>query len=306
VDSADLPLNISREILQQNRTVEAIRKGAMGKVFGMLEDLAKNNADTYATFWNNFGSVLKEGVIEDYTNRERIQKLLRFSSTHTGSATPDVSLEAYVARMKPGQEKIYYVVGESFAAAANSPHLEIFRKKGIEVLILHERIDEWLASHLTDFDGKSLQAVSKGKLDLGKLEDGDDQTEEQKNEVAGDFKDLTSKIQQSLGEDIKEVRISDRLTDSPACLVSDEHDMSPTMEHILKSAGQEVPTVKRILEINPSHPLVMRLKNEAQEDQMNDWSRLLFDQALLSEGGQLTDPAAYVKRLNRMLLNLAG
>ena len=305
VDSADLPLNVSREILQQNKAVEALRKGAMNKVFSLLEKMAKKDAEKYAEFWKEFGQALKEGVIEDFENKARIAKLLRFSSTHAESTTPDVALADYVERMKPEQEKIYYALGETFESARNSPHLEIFRKKGIEVLILHERIDEWLANHLHDFDGKSLQAVSKGQLDLGKLGEEDEDEKKRQEEKAGTFKELAEKVKKALDNQVKEVRLTSRLTDSPSCLVGDDNDISPAMERILQSAGQAVPDSKRILELNPDHPLVSRLNTESNDAKLKDWSQLLFDQAFLSEGGHLDDPAGFVKRLNEMLLALA-
>lgn len=302
VDSSDLPLNISRELLQQNKAVEAIRKGILNKTFDLLQELIDKEPDKFRTFWQHFGMVLKEGVIEDFENRARVAKLLRFASTHTGTPEPSVALSDYLGRMKEGQEKIYYAVGESYLAAANSPHLEIFRKKGIEVLLLFDRIDEWVVNHLHDFEGKALQAVAKGDLDLGTLADQSDQ--ESAAAVQDHWGELVKKISDRLGEEVKEVRISRRLTDSAACLVGDEHDMSPAMEHLLKSAGQEVPTVKRVLEINPDHPLVSRLKEEADRERFDDWSRLLLDQAILSEGGQLKQPVEFVKRLNSLLLAL--
>ncbi|MBF0369528.1 MAG: molecular chaperone HtpG [Magnetococcales bacterium] len=304
VDSSDLPLNVSREILQQNRAVEAIRKGCVNKVFGMFESLAKNDAEKYAEFWSTFGQVLKEGVIEDSANKERIAKLLRFASTNSDTETQDVSLADYVSRMKPDQELIYYVNGETFAAAKNSPHLEIFRKKGIEVLLLSDRVDEWLASHLTEFDGKKLQAVSKGELDLGKMDDEEDKEERQKSEEA--LAGLVERMKSALGDQVQDVRLSHRLTDSPSCLVGGDHDMSASMERILKEAGQEVPVSKRSLEINPSHPLAVRLKDEQNESRFGDLSQILLDQAVLSEGGQLEDPAEFVRRLNNLLLEVAN
>ncbi|MBF0126829.1 MAG: molecular chaperone HtpG [Magnetococcales bacterium] len=300
VDSSDLPLNVSREILQKNPAVEAIRKGMSNKVFTLLEEMAKNDAEKYQGFWETFGVVLKEGVIEDFANRERIAKLLRFSSTHADNKNPDVSLEAYVGRMKEGQKAIYYVNGESFDAARHHPHLEVFRKKGIEVLLLCDRVDEWLVTHLHEFDGKPLQSVAKGGLDLGELEGEEDKKDlEQKQ---GEFKDLLEKVQKGLGERVKEVRVTNRLTDSPSCLVGGEYDMSASMERILREAGQKTPAAKRTLELNPAHPLVVRLKEEGDAGRFNDLSHLLFDQALLAEGGQLEDPADFVRRLNGLLL----
>ena len=304
IDSNDLPLNVSREILQRSKDVEAIRSGSVKKVLGLLEDLAENDKDKYATFWKNFGRVLKEGVGEDFANRERIAKLLRFSSTHTDSEEQTVSLADYVSRMKEGQEKIWFVTADAFAAAKNSPHLEIFRKKGVEVLLLSDRVDEWVVSNLTEFEGKPLASVAKGDLDLGKLED-EQEKEEQKKE-AESFKDLTDRIAKTLAGQLKEVRVTHRLTDSPACLVADAHAMGMNLERLLKAAGQSVPGSKPILEINPQHPLVQRLKYESEGTRFEDWSRVLFDQALLAEGGQLEDPATFVKRLNTLMLELAA
>ncbi|MBF0438034.1 MAG: molecular chaperone HtpG [Magnetococcales bacterium] len=302
VDSSDLPLNVSRELLQKNPAVDAIKKGLCGKVFALLEDLAKNDAEKYQTFWDTFGVVLKEGMIEDYSNREKIAKLLRFSSTHTDSKVQDISLEAYVSRMKEQQKAIYYVNGETFDATRHHPHLEIFRKKGIEVLLLSDRVDEWLVSHLHEFEGKPMQSVAKGGLDLGDLEAEEDKKDLEKHQ--GELKDLIERMQKLLGEQVKEVRVTNRLTDSPSCLVSGEHDLSASMERILKEAGQKTPTTKRILEINPSHPLVLRLKNESDDKQFEDMGHILYDQALLSEGGQLEDPADFVRRINGLLLKI--
>ena len=303
VDSNDLPLNVSREILQESRDVEAIRRGGVNKVLGLLEELAEKDHDKYATFWREFGRVLKEGVGEDAPNRERIARLLRFATTHADTPEETVALADYVSRMKEGQTRIYYVTAETFAAARSSPHLEIFRKKGIEVLLLADRVDEWLVSHLHEFDGKPLASVAKGDLDLGTLADEEKQAHEKE---AGAYKDLIQRISGALGEQVKEVRITYRLTDSPACLVADEHGLSMNLERLLKAAGQKVPATKPILEINPKHALVQRLKDQSDDAQFADWSRILFDQALLAEGGQLDDPAAFVKRLNGLMLTLAG
>ncbi|WP_126444826.1 molecular chaperone HtpG [Sulfuricystis multivorans] len=301
VDSADLPLNVSREILQESKDIETIRKGCTAKVLGLLADLAESDKEKYAKFWGEFGRVLKEGVGEDFANKEKIAKLLRFASTHNDTSEETVSLADYVARMKDGQEKIYYVTAESFNAAKNSPHLEIFRKKGIEVLLLSDRVDEWVVSHLTEFEGKPLVSVAKGGLDLGKLEDEAEKKEQEKE--ASEFKDLTEKIAKSLGERVKEVRVTHRLTDSPACLVADEHDLSGNLARILKAAGQKAPISKPILEINPKHPVVLRLRTEQQK--FDDWAAVLFDQALLAEGGQLDDPATFVKRINDLMLSMS-
>jgi molecular chaperone HtpG len=306
VDSNDLPLNVSREILQESKDVEAIRAGCTKKVLGALEDLASSEdeaqKDKYTKFWAEFGKVLKEGVGEDHANKERIAKLLRFASTQADTADETVSLADYVSRMKEGQDKIYFVTAESFNAAKNSPHLEIFRKKGIEVLLLCDRVDEWVTGHLTEFDGKPLQSVAKGGLDLGKLEDEAEKKEQEAD--AGEFKDLTDKIAKSLGEKVKEARVTHRLTDSPACLVADEHDMGANLARIMKAAGQSMPVSKPILEINPRHPVVQRLKYE--EAKFDDWSSVLFDQAMLAEGGTLDDPASFVKRINQLMMEMSG
>jgi molecular chaperone HtpG len=302
VDSNDLPLNVSREILQENRDIEAIRAGCTRRVLGLLEDLAENQKEKYAGFWKEFGRVLKEGAGEDSANRERIAKLLRFASTHTDSEEQAVSLADYVARMKEGQEKIYYATAETFLAARNSPHLEVFRKRGIEVLLLSERVDEWLVSSLDEYAGKPLSSVAKGALDLGKLE-----TEEEKKErdkLAGEHRSLVARLKDALGERVKDVRVTSRLTDSPACLVADEHDMGGNLARILKAAGQKLPQAKPILEINPAHPMVQRMTDE--KARFTDWSSVLLDQALLAEGGQLEDPAGFVRRMNELMLEMAG
>jgi molecular chaperone HtpG len=302
VDSNDLPLNVSREILQESRDIEAIRAGCTKRVLSLLEELAEKDKDKYAGFWREFGRVLKEGVGEDFANRERIARLLRFASTHADSEEQTVSLADYLARMKEGQDKIYYVTAETFLAAKNSPHLEIFRKRGVEVLLLSERVDEWLAGNLPEFEGKSLASVAKGELDLSKL-----QTEEEKQEQAkleGGHRALVAKLKDALGERVKDVRVSSRLTQSPSCLVADEHDMGGNLSRILKAVGQKIPQAKPILEINPSHPMVKRLEEE--KTRFADWSHLLFDQALLAEGGQLEDPAGFVRRMNELMLEMAG
>jgi len=302
VDSNDLPLNISREILQNNKVIDSIRGGSVKKILGLLETMARDEPEKYTGFWKEFGRVLKEGPGEDYGNREQIGKLLRFASTHTDTPEQSVSLEDYVGRMKEGQEKIYYLTGDSFAAVKHSPHLEIFRKKGIEVLLLSERVDEWLVAHLTEFDGKSLQSVAKGALDLDKVA-----TEEEKQEqkaAEDEYKDLLARIKSTLGEQVNEVRVSQRLTDSPACLVVDEYALSGHLERLMREAGQNVPMSKPHLELNTDHALVRRLKNEGDEERFNDWTQLLFDQALLAEGGQLEDPASFVRRLNGLLVDL--
>lgn len=302
VDSNDLPLNVSREILQESKDIEAIRKGCSNKVLVLLADLAANDAEKYATFWKEFGKVLKEGIGEDAANKDKIAALARFASTHDDTADERVSLADYIARMKEGQDKIYYVTADTFNAAKNSPHLEVFRKKGIEVLLLSDRVDEWALSFLTEFEGKQLVSVAKGGLDLGKLED---ETEKQAQEKqADDFKELTNKIKTSLAERVKEVRVTHRLTDSPACLVADEHDMSANLARLLKASGQNAPTSQPILEINPQHPMVLRL--QAEQLRFDDWAAVLFDQALLAEGGQLDDPAGFVKRINQLMLEMGS
>jgi molecular chaperone HtpG len=305
VDSADLPLNVSREILQESKDIEAIRKGCTAKVLGLLEGMANSDEaaekEKYAKFWGEFGKVLKEGMGEDHANKDKIAGLLRFASTQADTPDETVSLKDYIGRMKPEQEKIYYVTAETFNAAKNSPHLEVFRKKGIEVILLSDRVDEWVVSHLTEFEGKQMVSVAKGGLDLGKLEDEAEKKEAEKE--AGDFKDLTDKIGKSLGDKVKEVRVTHRLTDSPACLVADEHDVSGNLARILKAAGQKAPNAQPILEINPKHPVVLRLKYE--EKKFDDWAAVLFDQALLAEGGQLDDPATFVKRMNELMLSMS-
>ena len=302
VDSSDLPLNVSREILQESKDIEAIRKGCTSKVLGLLADLAENDKEKYATFWAEFGKALKEGVGEDFANKDKIAGLLRFASTHADTPDETVSLKDYIARMKEGQEKIYYVTAETFNAAKNSPHLEVFRKKGIEVLLLSDRVDEWALSYLTEFDGKPLASVAKGGLDLGKLEDEAEKLAQEKE--ADEFKELTGRIKASLAERVKEVRVTHRLTDSPACLVTEEHDLSGNLARMLKAAGQNAPVSQPILEINPQHPVVLRLKSE--EKRFDDWAAVLFDQALLAEGGQLDDPATFVKRVNQLMMEMGS
>ncbi len=303
IDANSLPLNVSREILQQSRQISAIKTGAVKKVLGMLEGLAQNEPEKYATFWTEFGNVIKEGPVEDHGNKDRIAKLLRFSSTHTNNSTQDVSLEAYVGRMQEGQEKIYYVTADSFAAAKNSPHLEIFRKKGIEVLLLSDRIDEWLVSSLSEFDGKTLQSVAKGELDLGQLDSEEDKQAQE--EVNHDFEGVLKHIKEVLSDKVSEVRVSHRLTESPACLVSDVYGMSLNMERIMKEAGQSMNFgSKPIFEINPNHALLAKLKNEQDDSRFGDLVHILFDQAILAEGGQLDDPAAFVHKLNGLLQGL--
>ena len=305
IDSNDLPLNISREILQHSRDVEAIRNAAVKRVLGLLEELADKEPEKYADFWREFGRVLKEGLGEDLGNQERLGKLLRFASTHRNTSEQSVSLADYVARMKDGQQKIYYVTADSFAAAQHSPHLEVFRKKGIEVLLLHDRVDEWVVAHLPAFDDKPLQSVTKGDLDLGDLADSEEEAK-QKEETEASLKPLVERIRKALGDKAKEVRLTHRLVDSPACLVTEQDGISANLERALRAAGQAVPNVPLVLEINPEHPIVTRLQEETDDARFKDWSHILFDQAMLAEGGQLDDPAGFVKRLNELMLAMAG
>jgi molecular chaperone HtpG len=304
IDSNDLPLNVSREILQQSKDVQTIRTASVKRVLGLLDDLATNHADKYATFWREFGRVLKEGAAEDAANRDRIAKLLRFASTLHPSDEQTVSLADYVSRMKDGQSAIYYITADGLAAAMNSPHLEIFRKHGIEVLLMYDRVDEWVVSMLTEFDGKPLQSVTKGGLDLGKL--GEEAAKQDTASPPEDHAALVERIQTVLADRASAVRATHRLIDSPACLVSDEHGMSTNLERMLRAAGQKVPSSKPILEVNPSHPILQRLKSETDDARFADWSHILFDQATLAEGGHLEDPAGFVKRLNELMLTLAG
>lgn len=303
VDSNDLSLNVSREILQKDPNIDTMRGALTKRVLDMLAKLAKSEPENYSKFWKEFGQVLKEGPAEDFSNREKIAKLLRFASTHTDTAEQNQSLDDYVARMKDGQEKIYYIAAENFNTAKNSPHLEVFRKKGIEVLLLSDRVDEWLMSHLAEFDGKSLQDVGKGELDLGKLDS--EEEKQAKEKVAEQLKPLLERVKTALTEQVAEVRITDRLTDSPACVVVAEHDMGAQMRRILEAAGQKLPESKPILELNPEHPLVKKLEQESSDTRFADLAHILFDQANLAEGAQLHDPAGYVQRLNKLLLELS-
>ena len=305
IDANSLPLNVSREILQQSKQISTIKSGAVKKVLGMLEDLAKTEPEKYETFWSQFGQVIKEGPIEDHGNKERVAKLLRFATTHADTDKQDVALETYVSRMKEGQDKIYYVTADTFSAAKNSPHLEIFRKKGIEVILLSDRIDEWLVSNLDEFDGKHLQSVAKGDLDLGVLDAEEDK--EAQEEVSKDFEAVLKQIKDVLADKVSDVRLSHRLTESPACLVADVYGMSLNMERIMKDAGQGMGMGmgrKPIFELNPTHPLVVRMKEEQDDNRFADLTHILFDQAILSEGGQLDDPAAFVHKLNGLLQGL--
>lgn len=299
IDTSDLPLNVSREILQSSRDVDAIKAGSVKKVLGLLEDMAENKPEDYAKFYNEFGRVLKEGPGEDFANKEKIAGLLRFASTKADTDVQDVSFKDYISRMQAEQDVIYYITADSFAAAQHSPHLEIFRKKGIEVLLMSDRVDEWLLGSLTEFEGKKLQSIAKGDLDLGKLES---ETEKEiQKKIEEESKTLVEKIKQTLGSQVKDVRVTHRLTDSPACLVSDAQDFSGNLARILKAAGQNAPESKPILEINPSHKLVKRLEAESAEAVFADLTHVLFDQALLAEGGTLEDPASFVKRMNSLI-----
>jgi molecular chaperone HtpG len=297
VDSNDLPLNVSRELLQESRDVKLIREGCTKRILTLLEDLAENRKDDYAKFWSEFGQVLREGIGEDAANRERIARLLRFRTT-TSDTAPTVSLADYAGRMPTGQKSIYYLTAESVEAARGSPHLEVFRKKGVEVLLLTERVDEWMVGFLSEFDGKPLESVAKGDLDLGALADAQEKEEQQK--VADEFKELLERVKQALGDRVSQVRLSTRLTDSPACIVVDKDQISANLQRLLKAAGQNIPAAPPILELNGRHPLVQRLRTHGER--LADWARLLLDQAVLADGGQLEDPAAYVKRVNDLLL----
>jgi molecular chaperone HtpG len=304
VDSDDLPLNVSRELLQHNRKIDAIRTANVKRVLGLLEKMAKDDSEKFTKFWKEFGAVLKEGPAEDFANKERIAGLMRFATTRSEGAAQTVSLDEYIERMQEKQEKIYYITGDSHAAALHSPHLEVFRKKDVEVLLLTDRVDEWLVSHLSEFKGKHMQSVAKGQLDLGDLEDTESKEELEK--VAEAHKDLVERITKALGERVTEVRISNRLTESPACLVVGDHDMSANLQRVLKQMGQDAPATKPILEVNPTHPLVGKMEQESDEGTFSDLASILLDQATLSEGGQLDDPAAFVHRLNRLMLNLSA
>jgi molecular chaperone HtpG len=301
IDSNDLPLNVSREILQSNRILDKIRAGSVKKVLGLIESLANDDEpEKFKTFWKEFGQVFKEGIVEDNDNRDKIAKLLRFKTTKDETAEPGVSLDDYIARMQPGQEKIYYITADTLAEAKHSPHLEIFKKKDIEVLLLTDRVDEWVMAHMTEHEGKEFSSVAKGALDLGDAES--EEEKEQQKQLEENSKDLVGRIKTALGERVGEVRVTHRLTDSPACLVADEHGMSAHLERILKEAGQAMPSSAPHLEINPTHPLVERLADEQGEDEFEAFSQLLFEQAILAEGGELDDPATFVRRMNQMLL----
>ncbi|MFV8781973.1 molecular chaperone HtpG [Microbulbifer sp. SA54] len=302
LDSNDLPLNVSREILQKDQNTDAIKSALTKRVLDMLDKLAKKDGDEYQKFWNLFGSVMKEGPAEDFANREKVAKLLRFSTTHTDTDKQDQSLEDYVARMKDGQKHIYYVCADNFATAKSSPYLEVFRKKGIEVLLLTDQVDEWFVGHMQDFDGKQFQDVAKGALDLGDAENEDDKAEREKVEKEAGA--LVERVKEVLSERVEDVRATTRLVDSPACLVASDNDMGMQMRRILEQAGQKLPESKPIFELNPSHPLVQRLDQEQDEDRFADLTNILMDQANLAAGNQLADPADYVRRLNTLLLEL--
>jgi len=302
IDSDDLPLNVSRELLQNNKVIETIRSATTKRVLSMLEKTASNEPEKYQELWKAFGNVLKEGPAEDFANREQIAKLLRFATTKSDNEVQSVSLADYVSRMAEGQDKIYYITADSYNAAIHSPHLEIFKKKGIEVLLLHDKVDEWLISNLSEFDGKSIISVAKGDLDLGELED--EQTKEQHKQVETENKDFIEKVKQVLADKVKEVRVTHRLTDSPSCVVADSYDMSANIQRILKASGQDIPESKPILELNPDHELIKKLKVVSDDKIFGDWSHVLLDQAVLAEGGQLNDPASFISRLNQFLLQV--
>jgi molecular chaperone HtpG len=304
IDSNDLSLNVSREILQNDSTVENIRSALTKRVLDMLGKLAKKSPEDYQGFWNEFGTVIKEGPAEDFSNKEKIAGLLRFASTHTGESTQKVSLDEYIGRMKEGQKKIYYITADTHTAASSSPHLEVFRKKGVEVLIMSDRIDEWMMGYLNEYDGKQFQDVARGDLDLGEVETEEDKKHQE--EAAKEHKDLLERIKTALDDRVQDVRVTNRLTDSPACLVVGEFDMGAQMKKIMEAAGQKVPDSKPIFEINVDHPLVQRLEAEQGEERFKELSAVLLDQATLASGEQLQDPGAYVTRLNRLLLELAN
>ncbi len=303
LDSNDLPLNVSREILQGNKIIENMKNGSVKKVLGLLETMASDEPEKYAKFWKEFGKVLKEGPGEDFSNREQIAKLLRFASTLDDNAEQKISLVDYLGRMKEGQDKIYYITADTHTAAKNSPHLEVFRKKGIEVLLLSDRVDEWLVQHLMEFEGKSLQSVAKGALDLSKLETEEDKKEQEK--VEAQAKNILEHIKKVLADKVEDVKVSHRLTTSPSCIVLGEHDMALYMQQLLKQAGHDMPSTKPTLEVNPTHPLLKRMEAETDDERFAEWSSVLLDQAILAEGGQLEDPAGFVNRLNRLMLAIA-
>ncbi|MEO0974052.1 MAG: molecular chaperone HtpG, partial [Pseudomonadota bacterium] len=302
IDSNDLPLNVSRELLQSNKVVDSIRAGCTRKVLGLLEDLATKEPEDYQAFWNTFGTVLKEGTAEDASNRETLAKLLRFASTHGDGAAQTVSLADYVTRLKGGQEHIYYLTGDNYAAAAASPHLEMFRDKGLEVLLLHDRVDEWVVGHLTEFEGHELRSVNRGEVPLGEATEDEKKAQEA---IEEEYRDFVARIESILRERVESVRVSQRLTDSPSCVVTPEGALGSRLERMLREAGQEVPESKPILELNPSHPVVLKARHEEEKERFAQWAHVLLDQALLAEGDQLNDPQGFVKRLNDLLVTLA-
>lgn len=304
IDSNDLPLNVSREILQDSSVTQSLRSATVSRVLKMLEQLAKKDQEKYQQFWNEFGQVLKEGPGEDFANKEKIASLFRFSSTHTDSKEQTVSLDDYIERMKPEQDKIYYIATDSFLAAKNSPHLEIFRKKGIEVLLMHDRIDEWTVSHLQEYKGKQFVSVTQGSLDLGNLEDAEDKKAQE--QASKEHEDLVKRVKDVLGEKVADVRITLRLTNTPACIVAGEGDMPLQIVKMMQAAGQPVPDVKPVFELNPEHALIQLVEKEQDQDQFNEWVDVLFDQAQLAEAGQLEDPASFAAKLNKLLLKLAN
>ncbi len=305
LDSSDLPLNVSRELLQSNKVIESMKAASTKRVLDMLEKMAENEPEKYQTFWDEMGNVLKEGPAEDFANKDRIAKLLRFATTNNDTPIQNQSFADYVSRMKDGQDKIYYVTGESYEMVKNSPHLEFFKKKGVEVLLLSDRIDEWLVNHLTEFEGKQLQSITHDSVDFEKFEDKKDKKEQKK--VKSEFKSVTEKMKEVLSDKVEDVRTSERLTDSPACLVASSNDMSLHMKQMMEAMGQKLPETKPIMEINPSHPIIKRLKDKDIDDaKFNDWANVMFDQAFLAEGGQLKDPAQFVKRLNDLLVSAAS
>jgi molecular chaperone HtpG len=303
LDSNDLPLNVSREILQDNKVTQAIRKGCTSRILKMLDRMGKNKAEEYQIFWNEFGQVIKEGPAEDATNKDAIAKLLRFASTDSNNETQNVSLAQYIERMKEGQDKIYYVVADSFQTAKSSPHLEVFRKKGIEVLLLSDRVDEWMMSHLTEFDAKQLTSITRGDLDLGELDDESSKKEQEASEK--EVEGLIERVKTVLGDKVKEVRFTHRLTDSPACVVADDHDMSSQMQKLMEQMGQQAPETNPVFELNPEHQLIKHLNDVQDEANFAQWSEVLLDQALLAERGSLKDPAGFVARLNTLMLDLS-
>lgn len=301
VDSSDLPLNVSREILQDSKLIEIIRTSSIKKILSTLDKMAENEAEKYQKFWNEFGTVMKEGPIEDFANREALAKLMRFSSTYTNDEKQTVSLVDYVKRMKSDQKKIYYITAENFNSAKNSPHIEFFRKKDIEVLLLSDRIDDWLMMHLGEFEGKQFQSIAQGEIEESL---DTEHTQEEKKQAEDEFSSIISHIKKVLGDKIKDVKLTYRLTHSPACLVADEHDIGRQMQRVLRAAGQTVPTSKPIFELNPTHPIVIRLKHETDDQRFENWINILFDQAMLAEGESLENPTLFVERLNEMLLEL--